>query len=106
MIVRMRTRPLEQQVLARVREDEPGAVRYLHARYGGEVHRCALRVVRDEHAATEVTRLVFAGVAAYKDGEGPLAAWLERAARDAAAEWVRRSSRPSGRELPAAVLAS
>jgi DNA-directed RNA polymerase specialized sigma24 family protein len=98
---------LEQQVLARLREGEPGAARYLYARYSRDVHRSVVALVHDHEVAEDVTLALFAALppalAGYDARHASLGEWLEGSARLAAAEWA--DARPTATAEPVTPLA-
>src|SRR5580765_650471 len=83
------------------------AFRTLVERHIDFVYSVALRQLRDPHAADEVAQAVFIDLAAKAgviSGRTILSGWLFRAARFAAAKWVRSEVRRQRREREAAEM--
>ena len=94
----MNDRELLQQY---VRDGSEAPFAELVERHVGLVYSAALRIVRDAHAAEDVTQQVFALLArkAHQLGAGAIvSAWLYRAARNIASETLRRDRRWRNRE--------
>jgi RNA polymerase sigma-70 factor, ECF subfamily len=68
-------------------------VGFLYESYAGAVHAYVRRIVRDEHAAEDVTQSVFAKlfdvICKYEPREVPFSAWLLRVARNVALDHLR-----------------
>jgi len=81
-----------QQRLAR---GEAAALGELYDRFASLVHGLAHRVLRDEHAADDITREVFAHVwenpDAYDPRQGPLRSWLATLTHRLAVQRLRRT---------------
>src|SRR5437588_6189263 len=86
--------------LAKAKEGDPDALRYLYERYRARVYSYLLRLLRDAHDAEDVTQRVFlrlyAKIALYRP-EAPFEAWLLRVARNVALDHLRRR-RPEPRD--------
>lgn len=85
--------PLVSRAIWRVRMGDGDALRFLYARYADDVCGYARTIVSDHDEARDVTRSVFAGLAArlvdrYDEPEIPFPIWLRRVARDVAADTV------------------
>jgi RNA polymerase sigma-70 factor, ECF subfamily len=79
--------------IARAREDDPHAVRYLYLRYRDHVYGYVCSIVRDEHEAEDVTQQLFARLPAalgrYQAAHVPFSGWILRVAHNAAVDHVR-----------------
>jgi len=88
------------EALAKAKERDPEALRFLYARYSARVHSYLLGLLRDPHDAEDITQLVFirlyAKIALYRP-EAPFEAWLLRVARNLALDYLRQR-RPEPRE--------
>jgi RNA polymerase sigma-70 factor (ECF subfamily) len=82
------------QAVARAKEGDREAVRYLYIRYADNVYGYVASIVRDEHEAEDVTQQVFAKLMTvlvkYEPRKVPFAAWLLRLAHNAAIDHLRR----------------
>jgi len=74
--------------VARAKEGDRGAVHFLYARYADDVHDYLAGIVRDSHAAEDITQAVFetlmAAIRNYEEGGAPFEAWLPQVARNPA----------------------
>ena len=82
------------RAIARVKEGDETAIRFLYLRFGEEGHGCARSIVRDHHETEDVTQSVFLKLismclASYEPRRVPFAAWLLRVARNAAVDSLR-----------------
>ena len=79
--------------VARAREGDPEAVRFLYLRYADSVYGYICSIVGDEHDAEDVTQQVFAkltpALARYQPRVAPFSAWILRVAHNAAIDFVR-----------------
>jgi RNA polymerase sigma-70 factor, ECF subfamily len=90
--------PFEDEFLVRAiadaRAGDRSAVHFLYVRYADDVYRLVLRLVRDVHEAEDLTQSVFAKVITaihrYERRDVPFAAWIQRIARNAALDHLRR----------------
>jgi RNA polymerase sigma-70 factor (ECF subfamily) len=87
-------RRLVAQAVARAKEGDPEAVRFLYIRYADNVYGYVRSIVRDEHEAEDVTQHVFAklmtAIAQYEERSVPFSAWMLRVARNLALDHMRR----------------
>lgn len=71
-----------------------GALHYLYVRFGDDVYRYVLSILRDQHEAEDVTQDVFTklmgAIRNYEQRSVPFGAWLTRVARNAAIDHLRR----------------
>src|SRR2546421_8491586 len=85
---------LVRQAVARAKDGDAAAVRYLYVRYAGEVEAYVRAIVRDAHEAEDVVHNVFAklvtSLASYEERNVPFAAWILRVARNAALDNLRQ----------------
>lgn len=83
----------ERRAIARAKQGDWSAVHFLYARYAEDVRRFVQSIVKDHHAAEDVTQDVFAKllriIGAYEQRDVPFAAWLLRVARNAALDHLR-----------------
>jgi RNA polymerase sigma-70 factor (ECF subfamily) len=86
----------EQLVLAavaRAKEGDADALRFLYLRYADNVYGYVCSIVRDEHEAEDVTQHIFAklirGLGRYEPRVVPFSAWILRVAHNAAIDHVR-----------------
>lgn len=79
--------------IARGKEGDRDAIRYLYARYADNVYGYVCSIVRDEHEAEDITQDVFAKLLTslhkYEERAVPFAAWLLRVARNVALDHMR-----------------
>jgi len=79
--------------IARAKEGDEDAIRYLYLRYADNVYGYVCSIVRDEHEAEDVTQGVFVKLPArlerYKPQLVPFSSWLMRVAHNAAIDHVR-----------------
>jgi RNA polymerase sigma-70 factor (ECF subfamily) len=80
--------------VARAREGDHDALRYLYARYADNVYGYVASIVRDEHEAEDVTQQVFLKLMSvldkYEQRGVPFSSWLLRLAHNAAVDDLRR----------------
>jgi RNA polymerase sigma-70 factor (ECF subfamily) len=83
--------------VARAQEGDPDAMEFLYKSHATMVKRCARRIVRDEHAAEDITQSTFAKlfdvIGNYQPREVPFSAWLLKVTRNLAFDHL-RSLRP------------
>ncbi len=79
--------------VARAKEGDSEAVRFLYVRYSDNIYGYVRSIVRDEHEAEDVTQHVFAKLMTslhkYDDRGIPFFAWLLRLARNVAIDHLR-----------------
>jgi RNA polymerase sigma-70 factor (ECF subfamily) len=87
------TSAAERRAIARAKEGDWSAVHFLYVRHADDVRRFVQSIVKDHHAAEDVTQEVFAKllriITRYEPRDVPFAAWLMRVARNAALDHVR-----------------
>jgi RNA polymerase sigma-70 factor (ECF subfamily) len=87
--------------VARAKQGDREALRYLYVRYADNVYSYVASIVRNHHEAEDVTQQVFAkltdSLAHYEDRGAPFLSWLVRLARNAAIDQLR-----SRRAIPVA----
>ncbi|MGE5636983.1 MAG: RNA polymerase sigma factor, partial [Nocardioidaceae bacterium] len=75
------------------------ALQFLYVRYADDVSRYVQSIVRELHAAEDITQDVFAklmeAIARYEQRDVPFKAWILRVARNAALDYLR-----SRRQIP------
>jgi RNA polymerase sigma-70 factor (ECF subfamily) len=87
--------------VARAKEGDGSALRFLYTRYYEDVRRYVKSILRDHHEAEDVTQGVFlklmSVVQCYEPRGVPFAAWLLRVARNAAVDNLRaKRTLPTG----------
>jgi RNA polymerase sigma-70 factor (ECF subfamily) len=84
---------LVRRATDRARAGDEGALRFLYLRYSPAVFSYVRAMLGDEHAAEDVTQIVFARLAMrlqrYRSGEAPFGTWIARVAHNAAIDHVR-----------------
>ena len=77
----------------RARDGDEEALRFLYLRYSGMVFSYVCSIVNDEHAAEDITQIVFARLAMrlqrYRAGEAPFGTWITRVAYNASIDHLR-----------------
>jgi RNA polymerase sigma-70 factor (ECF subfamily) len=95
------TAPLVARAVARAKEGDREAVRFLYLRYADNVYGYVRSIVRDEYEAEDVTQQVFAKlmvvIGKYEQRAVPFSAWILRLAHNAAIDHMRKR-----RAIPAA----
>ena len=91
--------------VARAKQGDREALRYLYVRYADNVYSYVASIVRNHHEAEDVTQQVFAkltdSLAHYEDRGAPFLSWLVRLARNAAIDQLRsRRAIPVEEPLP------
>jgi RNA polymerase sigma-70 factor (ECF subfamily) len=83
------------RAVARAKEGDRDAIRFLYVRYADNVYGYVRSIVRDDHEAEDVTQHVFAKlmtvIAKYEQRAVPFSAWILRVARNVAVDHMRRS---------------
>jgi RNA polymerase sigma-70 factor (ECF subfamily) len=88
------------RMVARAKEGDSDAVRFLYLRYADNVYGYVRSIVRDHHDAEDVTQQVFAklitAIARYEQRSVPFVAWLLRMSHNVAVDTIRaRRSTPA-----------
>ena len=82
------------RAVARAKEGDQEALRYLYLRYADNVYGYVRSILRDEYEAEDVTQHVFAKlmtvIGKYQEREVPFAAWILRVARNVALDHARQ----------------
>jgi RNA polymerase sigma-70 factor (ECF subfamily) len=95
------TKPLVSAAVARAKQGDREAVRFLYLRYADNVYGYVRSIVRDEYEAEDVTQQVFTKlmvvIGKYEQRSVPFSAWILRLAHNAAIDHVRKR-----RAVPAA----
>jgi RNA polymerase sigma-70 factor, ECF subfamily len=93
--------PLVARAVARAKEGDREAVRFLYLRYADNVYGYVRSIVRDEYEAEDVTQQVFTKlmvvIGKYEQRAVPFSAWILRLAHNAAIDHMRKR-----RAIPAA----
>ena len=88
-------RRLVGRAVARAKEGDSEAIRFIYIRYADNVYGYVRSIVRDEHEAEDVTQHVFAkllkNIVKYEERSVPFSAWILRVARNVAVDHMRRS---------------
>jgi RNA polymerase sigma-70 factor (ECF subfamily) len=89
------------QAVDRAKEGDMNALHFLYVRFADDVCAYVRSVVRDPHAAEDITQAVFTklmkAIDKYERRDAPFAAWIIRVARNAALDHIRAS-----RQIPLA----
>jgi RNA polymerase sigma-70 factor (ECF subfamily) len=89
------------QAVDRAKEGDMNALHFLYVRFADDVCAYVRSVVRDPHAAEDITQAVFTklmkAIDKYERRDAPFAAWIIRVARNAAFDHIRAS-----RQIPLA----
>jgi RNA polymerase sigma-70 factor, ECF subfamily len=82
------------QAVARAKQGDREALRYLYIRYADHVYGYVASIVRDDYEAEDVTQHVFAKLMTklekYEPREVPFSAWIIRVARNVAVDHMRQ----------------
>jgi RNA polymerase sigma-70 factor (ECF subfamily) len=82
------------QAVARAKQGDREALRYLYVHYADHVYGYVASIVRDEHEAEDVTQHLFAklmtALPKYEPREVPFSAWILRVARNVAVDHMRQ----------------
>jgi RNA polymerase sigma-70 factor (ECF subfamily) len=91
--------------VARAKEGDREALRFLYIRYSNNVYGYVRSVVRDDHEAEDLTQQVFAKlmsvIVKYDDRGVPFSGWLLRLARNAALDHIRHRRATPVEQIPA-----
>lgn len=86
---------LVERAVARAKEGDREAIRFLYVSFARDVQRYVRSIVRDEHEAEDVTQQVFAklmtAIGRYEPRGIPFSAWIMRVARNLALDGMRRA---------------
>jgi RNA polymerase sigma-70 factor (ECF subfamily) len=92
---------LVYEAVARAKEGDMSALHFLYVRFADDVCTYVRSIVRDPHAAEDITQVVFAklmkAIHKYERRDVPFAAWIIRVARNVALDHIRAS-----RQIPLA----
>ena len=81
------------KAVLRAKEGDRDALRFLYVRYADNIYGYVRSILRDEHAAEDITQDVFAklptALARYEPRSVPFAAWILRVARNLALDHIR-----------------
>jgi RNA polymerase sigma-70 factor (ECF subfamily) len=87
--------------VARAKEGDMSALHFLYVRFSDDVCTYVRSIVRDPHAAEDITQVVFTklmkAIQKYERRDVPFAAWIIRVARNVALDHIRAS-----RQIPLA----
>ena len=93
---------LVERAVARAKEGDPEAIRYLYLRYSDNVYSYVRAIVHDDHEAEDVTQHVFAKlmtvISKYEQRGVPFAGWILRLAHNAAVDYIRGGRRATPAE--------
>jgi len=82
------------RAVARAKQGDQAALRYLYIRYSGNVYGYARSIVRNDHDAEDVVQQVFTrmmtAIQSYEQRSVPFSAWLLRITHNMAIDHVRR----------------
>ena len=85
--------PLVLSAVARAKQGDDDAMRFLYLRYADNVYGYVCSIVRDEHEAEDVTQQIFAklmtALQRYEPRSVPFSAWILRIAHNAAIDHMR-----------------
>ena len=88
------TRRFVARAVARAKQGDREALRFLYVRYADNVYGYVASLLRDDHEAEDVTQLVFAKLLTnlhkYEPREVPFSAWILRVARNMAVDQMRQ----------------
>jgi RNA polymerase sigma-70 factor (ECF subfamily) len=92
---------LVYEAVARAKEGDMSALHFLYVRFADDVCTYVRSIVRDPHAAEDITQVVFTklmkAIKKYERRDVPFAAWIIRVARNVALDHIRAS-----RQIPLA----
>ena len=84
---------LVSPAIARAKQGDMNALHFLYVRYADDVYGFVNSIVRDSHAAEDITQNVFGklmnAIKRYEQREVPFSAWILRVARNAALDHMR-----------------
>ena len=82
------------RAVARAKEGDGDALRYLYIRFADNVYGYARSIIRDDHEAEDVTQQVFTklmtAIGKYQPREVPFSAWILRVTHNLAIDHMRR----------------
>src|SRR5947199_10334182 len=82
------------RAVARAKQGDDAALRFLYTRYSGNVYGYARSIVRNDHDAEDVVQQVFTrmmtAIQSYEQRSVPFSAWLLRITHNMAIDFVRR----------------
>jgi RNA polymerase sigma-70 factor (ECF subfamily) len=85
---------LVDRAVARAKEGDQDALRFLYVRFSANVYGYARSIVRDDHEAEDVTQQVFAklitAIGRYEQRDVPFSAWILRVTHNLAIDHLRR----------------
>src|SRR3954447_4571283 len=85
-----------RRAIARAKEGDREAIRFIYLRYADNIHGYVRSIVSDEHEAEDVTQQVFAKlikvIVKYEERDVPFSAWIFRVARNVAVDHLRRTT--------------
>jgi RNA polymerase sigma-70 factor, ECF subfamily len=91
--------PIVASAVARAKQGDPDALRYLYLRYADNVYSYVRSILRDDHEAEDVTQHVFAKlmvvISKYEQRGTPFAGWILRLAHNVAVDHLRGGRRTS-----------
>jgi RNA polymerase sigma-70 factor (ECF subfamily) len=92
---------LVYEAVARAKDGDMSALHFLYVRFADDVCTYVRSIVRDPHAAEDITQIVFTklmkAIKKYERRDVPFAAWIIRVARNVALDQIRAS-----RQIPLA----
>ena len=84
---------LVRSAVDRARNGDEEALRFLYLRYSDMVFTYVCSIVNDQHAAEDITQIVFSRLSIrlqrYKPGEAPFGTWITRVAYNASIDHLR-----------------
>ena len=84
---------LLSNAIARAKQGDMDALHFLYVRYADDVYGFVNSIVRDTHAAEDITQNIFGkltkAITRYEQREVPFSAWILRVARNAALDHMR-----------------
>lgn len=85
------------RAVARAKQGDRSAIRFLYLRYADNIYGYARSIVRNDHDAEDIVQQVFTrmmtAIRSYEDRSVPFSAWLLRITHNLAIDYVRRRSR-------------
>jgi RNA polymerase sigma-70 factor (ECF subfamily) len=86
-------RAIERRAIARAKQGDSDALHFLYVRYSADVFTYVRSIVRDHHAAEDISQNVFAKLPAilskYEERDVAFTAWILRVARNAGLDHLR-----------------
>src|SRR5947209_19531444 len=87
------------QAVARAKQGDRAAIRFLYLRYADNIYGYARSIVRNDHDAEDIVQQVFTrmmtAIQSYEQRSVPFSAWLLRITHNMAIDHVRRRARIS-----------